>query len=232
MKTKLVYLILLCFSYTFLYAQDSVATRMPKKYKNQIGVDMTALLQQFFNLNGNQLQSSYIPYYFATYRRHFKNGNIRFAFSTRLYGKDDQQNDSLTYKPRVQNFNYRVGYEWFSNIDERWQVFYGIDFKNNIINDENELDYQGGGWGVGHKNSTMIYAISPMLGFRFKFTKRVSILTETSLDFLYSYVKYKPIITQITDNPINTKPSDFERHIKTSTTAINYPLFIEICFDL
>jgi hypothetical protein len=215
-----------------VYAQDTTASRPLKKYKNQIGIDMTALLQQFFNLNNNSSFSyQYIPEYFATYRRHLKNGNIRFAFSVSIYGKNDQTNDSTQLTPRKREYNYRIGYEWFSDLTNRWQIFYGLDFKNDILKDYNEMDYSSGGWGQGHDYRTITYGISAMLGIRFKFNSRVSILTETSLDFLNQDIKRKPLISPVMDNPPYPKPSEFEQHTIINTTQINYPLFIEFSFD-
>jgi len=232
MKTKIAGIVMICFCSMYVHGQDSTANRIAKKHKNQIGVDMTVLIRQFFHLDNSAYPTKYIPEYFATYRRHLKNGNIRFAFSLLLYGKDDHQTDTTTLKPRKQEYNYRIGYEWISDINKRWQLFYGVDFKNDIVNDYNEFDYQNDGWRRGHDNSTITYALSPMLGIRFKFNDRISILTETSLDFLVQDYKHKPIITQISDNPGLPKPSEYVYNYKMTTTQINYPLFIELSFDL
>src|SRR5690348_4977776 len=115
MKTIFTCLIVLCFSCAYLDAQDANTTT-PKRYKNQIGIDMTMLLQQFFHLDNSSFVSPYYPEYFATYRRHLKNGNIRFAFSTSIYGKNDQTSDTTQLTPRKREFNYRIGYEWFSDL--------------------------------------------------------------------------------------------------------------------
>src|SRR5262245_6633133 len=109
MKPKILTMSLCMMTIISALGQDAAVNNVLPKYKNQIGIDMTQLLRQFFNFNSSTFSSyPYYPEYFVTYRRHLKNGNIRFAFSTSFYGKNDQTTDTTQLTPRKREFNYRI----------------------------------------------------------------------------------------------------------------------------
>lgn len=162
-----------------LAQKDSVA-----KYRNELGIDVLGTIR-FFKFPGASDVYSYTPNYFLTYRRYFDRGNIRFGVGGEI-SKSEQPHPfgaQVTYDRLLNSMDSRFGWEFKSVLTKRWQVFYGIDFGYSILNFKNEASYFSGGYAVGTESHAKTYSLAPVLGFRFKLTDRISLLTEANFSF-------------------------------------------------
>ena len=163
------------------FAQDTTKT---KQHLNEFGIDATGFLKAYLNIgNSQQYPVYYNPTYYLTYRRHFSAGNLRISVGGDFYNNEVApiyNNDSTIYHNKGNSFYATVGWEFYSNLNKRWQVFYGMDLRTAMVFQKNEQGYTNGGYVEGSDSRTQDYALAPFLGIRFKITKRISILTETS----------------------------------------------------
>lgn len=213
------------------YGQDSTKTKF---YRTELGIDATGFIKQFLNFGYNEYAYNYEPTYFITYRCHFKLGNIRFAVGG---GYSDHKinaafiQDSNNYHYNSYSFDTRIGWEFFTNLGKRWQVFYGLDFKPSYSYVKNDAPYWNGGYANGVESKSTIYGFSPLLGFRFKITKRISISTEAN--FTVNFVQkesrryYIPVTNDFPPLPDVTAPK-----YKEITTSFHQPLSLFFTFDL
>ena len=214
-------------------AQDS--TKKSKIYRNEFGVDATGFIKQFLNFNQGQFGGNYyMPTYYLTYRRHFKCGNIRFAIGGDFTNEDLQpafEQDSNKYHRSSYSFDARIGWEFFSNLGKRWQVFYGIDFKPTYSYYKNDAPYWNGGYANGTESKTEIYGIAPLLGFRFKLNDRISLTTETSysINFATSSGRryYIPVTSQYPPIPDEVSPKT-----KKMYSNFSQPVSLVLTFNI
>lgn len=182
---KVILSIILTTNFLLAYSQDSISKA--KIYHNEFGIDATGFLKQFINLNTSPYPTDYTPTYYLTYRRHFKRSNIRFSIggSYTSYDLPPSTNDLNTYQYRSRSIALKLGYEFFTDLSKRWQVFYGIDFRPSWSYSKDDAPYWNGGYANGRESKSTIYGIAPLLGFRFKINKRLSLSTETSFSMNY-----------------------------------------------
>lgn len=230
--TLLMLLSVLFFS-TNAQAQDSIKI---KKYNNEFGLDISGFVRQFFFTDATNLGSNYFynPTYLLTYRRHIKKSNLRFAIGG-SYEREDRQSsypgDENKYEQLRYNFTARIGYEFFSNLSKKWQVFYGLDFRPVIETYKNDASYYNGGYRHAVKDTYITYGIAPLLGLRFKIINRLSLTTEASFTVNYqnSTETEKHIAVDPTNPPIDDIITKNKGKIFTNFSA---PLSIIVTFDL
>ena len=223
MKKTILFIVVISLS-IFAFGQKEEKTE--NEYKNEFGIDATGFIKQFVNLNTSEYQMCYFPNYYLTYRRRFKGGNIRFAFGGKLSEQDNNGNTTDSYA-----FNTRVGWEFINSLNIRWKVFYGVDLKTSYNYSKNDIQYWNGGYANGKESKTNTYAISPLLGFKFKLTKRLSLSTEANLSFIYqnSYVRsyYTPVSEDYPPIDDVISPDIIKKMI-----SFYQPSFIIITFDI
>lgn len=221
---KLIVTALMAFAVAGVYAQDTTKT---KTYKNEFGLDVTGFLRQFQPSN-NSSGSNYFPVYYLTYRRHFGRCNLRAG----LGGAYSMQpaNSPWMRQSQVQ-INARVGWEWTDEISKRWQVFYGIDYRqgfssNRVTIPPTNSDY------ITHRDINMVrYGIAPVLGFRFRVNERLSLATEASLNCYVQTLRtkssFEPVSPQTPSRPNMTSYGNTNIY-----TSFAQPLSIFFTFDI
>jgi len=180
---KLIVCAILIVSAARMYGQDS--TQKKKIYKNEFGVDGTAFLRQF--MMGDNGFSGNNTIYYLTYRRHFKSGNIRFGIGGN-FSREEPLDKIAPYDfTNRSSIDLRLGWEWTSILSKRWRVYYGVDLKPSFGNYQRENNYIDNLRGIIVRSQQ--YALSPLLGFRFWLTERLSLTTESSFSIIYKYEK-------------------------------------------
>lgn len=203
-------------------------------YKNEFGLDATGFVKQFFYLNGTQFPTEYSPLYYLSYRRKFKKGNIRFAvggYAEHIPFTSPYTGDTNNYTRDAQSVSARIGWEFFNDISRRWQIFYGADFLNGYDHVQDDAPFWNGGYANGYETKTVIYGIGAMLGVRFRINDRISLLTESSLAFLFSTYDnrkyFLPTNSQYQPLPDITTP-----RMQRYYTSFAQPVSLYFTFDI
>lgn len=203
-----------------------------KVYHNEFGVDVTSFLMLYLPLGQNDF---YSPSYYLTYRRKFNSGNIRSGlggdFSNQNVGNTNYPNDSTKYNRFSYAVDFRIGWEFVNEISKRWQVYYGLDTKISYQQNKNDLNYFSNGYAYGSETNYNTFGISPVLGFRFKLNKRLSLTTETNLSINWSKSSrreyYTPYISGLPAIADEITPSDVRIY-----SQFSQPLSIIFTFDI
>ncbi len=229
---KISLLIIISISALTTYSQDSI--KKAKVYHNEFGIDATGFFKQFIYINSSMYGGdNYSPSYYLTYRRHFKNGNIRVAIGGAYtsYDLPPSSYDSNTYQFRDRSLALKIGYEFFSNLSKRWQVFYGADFRPSWAYSKDDAPYWNGGYANGKEAQSVIYGIAPLLGFSFKFNSRLSISTETSFGINYYQSQgrnyFIPESSAYTPLPDQKIPKSSKTY-----TSFSQPIAVIVTFDI
>jgi hypothetical protein len=214
------------------FSQDT--TKRDKVHRNEFGIDATGFIKQLLNFNQNEYYYYYYPNYYLTYRRHFKCGNIRFALGGDFSDHDIPAaftGDSNKYHYTSYSYDCRIGWEFFNELSKRWQVFYGLDFRPSKSYTKNDVPYWNGGYANGTETKSQIYGIAPLLGFRFKLSNRLSIMTETSFSVNiqkeYSRKYYIPVTNMYPPIPDDITPKSIKYY-----SNFMQPLSLFITFNI
>jgi len=230
-KINLVFMVM--FLFTTLFAQDSTKI---KKRNNEFGIDVSGFIRQFFFVNTSQFGGDYYfqPVYYLTYRRHFKKSNLRFGIGGD-YSREKIEASLPTDINKYERYEYaitaRIGYEFFNDLSNRWQVFYGLDFRPIINYSKNDAPYWNGGYANGRETFSVTYGLAPLLGFRYKILKRLSLSTEGSFTVNYQnswdrkyYIPVDPQTPPMPDEKSKTDGKIF--------TGFSTPIAVIITFDI
>ena len=221
---------------TSLFAQNMQDTT--KTYRNEFGLDVTGLIKQiiYFAQSPNSLGGSYQyqPIYYLTYRRKFKCGNIRAAvggnFSNGQYYRQ-YYSDSTTFTQNTSGLNARLGWEFTSELSRKWQAFYGLDFVTSYSHNNNQG--QGGSnlYMLGSERRVEVFGVSPVLGFRWHMSKRLSLLAEASFEVAREIDKSRDYYTP-KDPTAAPMPDKVHPTSKIFFSSFNQPLSVFMTFDL
>jgi len=166
----------------FLFGQTTTLDTTKKEYKNVVGLDATGLLRQFFNLN----TSSYYSYpYIISYKRIFKNNALRVSAGGNFYNNNGSTNDTLVGKTTRNEFNAGVGFEHYSYISKRWNIYFGADAIVNYRNYDQQSS-RTASTSYRYTQTTYGFGASPLLGIQFIINSRLSVATETSYDVTFT----------------------------------------------
>jgi len=190
-----------------------------KKLNNEIGTDITSLIEQVLNFNQNEFYYPYSATYHITYKRLLNKFNLRFGIGGISSSDSDGEDSSL-------RINYRFGVEKAIDLGKRWNFYYGVDFIHNLTNNRNEVHFQNGGWQQGSERKNSVMGFSPLFGIEFKLSNRVALQTEANFVAYFSKVSNQPIITQISNNPSIGMPSTELETNKSHGTGFNVPNFL------
>ncbi len=216
------------------FASTAQETKDPfKPHNNEFGVDATGFIRQFFNFDVGG-GSNYGPNYYITYRRHFGPGNLRFAIGGDYAAMDIPAgfpDDMNVYRSQSMSLDFRIGWEFKTELSKRWQVFYGLDFRPSFISGKDDASFFNGGYANGFETSSQNYGFAPLLGFRFRLTNRISLLTETSFAFNIQKISQRQYFTPVTsDYP--ALPDIKKENQKRVYTSYAQPLSVFITFDI
>ncbi len=181
-----------------LVAQASKTTKI---HRNEIGMDLTYLLSQFFHVDRNMNYQPYLPTYAVTYKRMTENFNFRTGlggYSQTREWPDDAFPDKID-NTKIINIDFRIGFEKNAEISKRWSFHYGLDFRYNLYYSHSDERYSLGDWAVGDETYDQKLAIAPIVMVEFKINQRLSLQTEASYGVYYRRYEYKPLLTQISE---------------------------------
>jgi hypothetical protein len=206
-------LIFIVFITMNVYSQEN---KEEKNYPNEIGIGVTNLLKTTFiiyqsyyedaNFFSTYMSSdfNYNNPYDITYNYNFKKFTLRGGYGQLIY--NDKTHYSYNQNGQIQNsyedindkdqeYYFRAGIQKNVDISKSWQYYYGLDAIGGIASGSlgdkyvNNMDY------TIYKTSQhgYTYGGGPFLGIRWKLNRRLSLVTETSLYFVYRYskVEYK-----------------------------------------
>lgn len=232
MLKQIVIIACLCAMAPSLSAQDSTRTIT---WKNEFGLDATGFLQQFLYFNNSQFPTYYTPVYYVTYRRHFGKCNLRSAIGGYIYHhpfETPYPNDPNSYEHNTQQLSFRIGWEWTNELAKRWQVFYGMDYLQGFLHDQNDAPYWNGGYANGRETTTIIYGIGPLLGMRFRLTDRISLSTEASLSCNLEIFQSRRYYFSTDPQVLPTIPDQKDPKATNYYTSFAQPLSVFFTFDL
>ncbi len=201
-------------------------------------MDVTGFLKQYLNFGSSQYLS-YFPTYNLTYRRHFNSGNLRAKIGGSY--SDNQvapinSNDSTKYYDLASSLYQSIGWEFCENLSKRWQVFYGADARTSVVFSKGNQEYENDYYVYGESSRAQVFAIAPLLGIRFRLTKRLSILTEASYSINWekdnSNTYYTLVPSPIPPYPPPTAPKSVTQSLTKTYTAFSQPLSVFIDFTL
>lgn len=228
-KTYLTILMAVIFFAAF--AQEN--TDQVKVYKNEFGIDATGFLKQIINFDPTQSYPDYSPNYYLTYRRHFKSGNIRFAVGgsfSNISTPSDLATGPKYFYDNTYSFCSRIGWEFFNDLSKHWQVFYGLDFIPSFYHQKTDKDYTSGGYAKGSENKNQGYGIAPVLGFKFKLTNRLSIMTEINYSLVYLQSEHRNYYTPLLDS--SPALPDEKTKSKNVFGSFSQPFSLFLLFDI
>lgn len=205
-----------------LTAQNTAPDSTKKAYKNVIGLDATGLLRQFLNLN----TYNYYSYpYVLSYKRFYNNTNaIRINLGGSTYSNNSTTNDTLQSTNSRHDLFTGIGWEHYSYISKRWNLYFGADliysYSNNTQKSSTPLSYTS-----EYIQSKHSYGASPLLGVQFIINSRLSIATETSYDITYINASSGQFHKPNSQYDRNTKTNGIETQFHAPTGIIFRVLF-------
>jgi hypothetical protein len=152
-------------------------------------------------------------------------------FTNQKVSNINYPSDSNNYFRFNYAIDFRIGWEFVNEISKRWQVYYGLDTRLNYQHNKNDLIYTSNGYAYGSETIYNTFGISPVLGFRFKLNKRISLTTETNLSIDWSKSSrreyYKPYISGLPAIADEITPSEVRIY-----SQFSQPLSIILTFDI
>jgi hypothetical protein len=143
---------------------------LARQYKQQVGIDATALIDRIFSLSESPGFEN--PVYYLTYRKYGPRKNFRFGA-----GMDwDLERVAGTPFSDV-NINLRFGAERYHDFAKRWRIFHGWDTKVNFSHRKSPNFVS---------TNTVALGAAPLIGFQFRINQRLSLATEATYNlFLF-----------------------------------------------
>lgn len=150
-----------------LFAQ--VETGKPLGKKNELGVEVT----NFYGLINTNFTSR--NPYTVTYRRHFGTWALRAGGGSVISTAEDKQDGASLGKATTMSLHLSAGYErqiWFGT---RWGFYYGADLTMHRA--YNGITETFGPLQTITETDTERFGFAPLVGFRFRANKRLSLGT-------------------------------------------------------
>lgn len=203
-----------CISSCALYSQSSDKPF----YKHEIGLNVTDLLNTLLNSSATNDNSIYT---FIYKRRTNEKKAIRTGFGLQILQNSNDSNSQTGFRVISRtNLNARVGLEWRTNISNKFDLLYGIDFLGGYSQSESTFfDFNGR---IENNNTGISIGSGPILGIQFHISDRMSISTETTLYYVFSMNKQRSsengnqFINTNSENSIfqHTLPSSLFFHVR------------------
>lgn len=204
----------------FMLAQenpsDKTETGPGKVPKHELGLDLSTFVKYYLNFQGGTGYSARTPY-MLTYRHYGLKRNLRAAISIGYETSDNPSpynGDPTRYHKQQGDFMGRFGYEWYQDLNKRWQVYYGVDLRCSYSYMKNEGQFYNAGYIYGYEGATVAAGVAPVLGFRFRLNDRLSLLTESS--FL---IQYSNNWNQRFNKPVTPAYPVLEQEVKTISSS-------------
>ncbi len=218
---KLSLIFILFIGFLTIQGQTTFSDTTKKDFKNVIALDATGLLRQFFNFSTN----SYFNYpYMISYRRIFKNNAARILAGGSFSSEKSFQNDTLPNLREYNNFNIGIGFEHYSYLLKRWNLYFGADAIMNYRNNSSQTSWTTT---ISRKQDVTSYGygLSPFLGIQFKINSRLSVATETSYEITYTTNRRSDTQTPNPSYDSHSKSNGFQTNFNAPTSLSFRVLF-------
>lgn len=185
----------------------------PLRYSNQIGVNTTFFFKQFLNFSSNNAIA--VSPYVLTYKLISpKNHAFRMGIGGILSNKSETfQVGQPPRKTNAYTLNFSAGYEYRRVLSNRWLCFFGADVITDLISSKVVAEDFSDVVTTITKNTK--YGGAAIVGLQFNISKRVSLFTETSVQFTTGNSKFE---ARFLNNPgFNSKQT-------TNETSVNFVL--------
>ena len=164
-------------------AQESPAKKdSSAKTLHELGINATFFVSNFLTFSGN-VPVSVDPYAFQYKALANGKDGFRLGFGAN-YRSFDQSEDGDVNKSWNSQINARLGYEHRTDVAKKWKVFFGADIVWAYQNATSEVN--NGFQDVKIKDTNRTLGTGLVFGIQFFASKRVSMGTETSAQFLFT----------------------------------------------
>jgi hypothetical protein len=166
-------LLCVCILSIKIEAQDSIQHRL----NNSIGINVTSLLAEVISIGDNNNSNKFNIIY--TYYGGHSNFRLGANF---FYNKESENNPNIgsgTTTLIDQAYKFRMGYDIRNDLSSKFNFAYGFDVL--YLYSSSKSDAESGFININTKNS---YGIGPVLRFEYNLSKRISLMTESTLYFL------------------------------------------------
>ena len=143
-----------------------------------LGINITSVLSSFSG-NGNFLEASDFPISLR-----WRNNNKAIRLGVGLVGKSSEFFDNITgsFRESIEQEGYlRVGYEKHNKVNDKWGIYWGIDFIGNYKDDK--VNISGSSFST-ISNRTIGVGGGPLFGLKFNINKSLYLSSEATLYFI------------------------------------------------
>ena len=238
-------LALLILTATTAFAQGSDDDRpRRKKYKNELGLDATGFVKYFLYFGDNS-GPNYSPAYYLTYRRYVGRGALRAAIGGNFSDGDGEASNTIITTPsgqtsqftesRYSQLDARLGWEFYTGLGKRWQLYYGADAR--VSRGTGTAEYRrtsSTGEREEQESETEYssYGAAPLLGVRFRITSRISLRTEASFGVYRSAQENEGYARYFSAGGVQISEQRMAQESDQTSTSFEQPLSLFITFDL
>jgi opacity protein-like surface antigen len=186
----------------------------PAKYTNQIGINTTFFFKQFLNFSDNNTIA--VSPYVLTYKLISpKNHAFRMGVGGTYSNKKEtfENTGQLPRETNAYTLDFSAGYEYRIPLSERWLCFAGADAVTDLIS--SKVIATDASDETTTITKTTKYGGALVVGIQFNISKRISLFTETSVQFTNSKSSFE---SKFLNNP------GFNFKQVTRETSINFVL--------
>lgn len=212
-----------------------------KVYDNEVSVNATGFVANYFNLGGVSSNSPYI----IDYKRRIS-GNNTFLRSSLNLAISDQNNESPNgsrIKQKANAYDLRLGLEWRKQIANKFIWSYGIDAAAGLGNNYSSSEFVFNNFFNGRQFQDTILSIAesstvqigggPVTGLRWQVSPRISVWTESRLYFFYAEDRNETRFEDVMDETKLSRPGQFDGNSRvnfSNTLNLFAPLDLYITF--
>lgn len=186
----------------------------PAKYTNQIGINTTFFFKQFLNFseNNNIAVSPYVlTYKLISPRNHAFRMGLGGTYSNKT--ETFENTGQLPRETNAYSLDFSAGYEYRMPLSERWLCFAGADAVTDLVSSKVVATDPSDETTTITK--TTEYGGALVVGIQFNISKRISLFTETSVQFTNSKSTFE---AKFLNNP------GFNSKQVTRETSVNFVL--------
>jgi len=191
------FILIFCFVWINLIAQDDIALESPKVDRHQVGLNVVSFLDRFNKTTIDSLNDNLV--YDLVYRFFLTN---RIAVSTGIGGKIkktqekyDVFSDVTSIEQRKLDVNVAIEYHW--TLSNRWKSFIGANGLFGYTGFKSGLD--SGFDQVIKSKEKSYYGSALRLGIQYHILKRLSVGTEVGMTYIISTEKSKTYFDNFID---------------------------------
>lgn len=202
--------IVIVFLFTTILAYNQSAEK--EFFANDIGINVTTLIGEVISLTKEKE-----PNFGITYRRKSKNLGFRISGNFKINNDIENINSNNNFDQiEVSEFliNSRAGIEKYKKLHHKFNLAYGFDLLY-LFSKENSISFNTS---IESKEQIRKMGAGPALRFEYYLSKKISLMTETTLYAFYAQENQKLLSGGSEIN--NTTSKEFE--FKTSIPSVLY----------